>query len=320
MGDNRGSTVLVTGAGGFVGRILLPTLALAGNRVVAALRARPDTPSKSEGGRSVYFDLRDVDASMAAFEDIDVVVHLAGLAHAPAKESDAGILQEVNVVGTRNLARSAAASGTKRFIYLSTVKVHGEETTDRPFSVADEPDPKDTYAVSKLEAERELRKVESESGLEVVIIRPPLVYGPGVKGNLASLAKLIRRGLPVPTGAIENRRDLVSVYNLCDFIRVCISCPDAAGSTFLVCDGEALNINDIVQYLADGMGYRERVISSPLWLLKTTATFAGRADQFRKMTSNLEVDMSEAVRILGWTPPYTVAESFAKMFSEEAIP
>ena len=254
---------------------------------------------------------------MSVFDGIDVVVHLAGLAHAPAEDSDNSLLQEVNVVGTRNLARTAAASGITRFIYLSTIKVHGEESSDRPFSIADEPDPKDAYAVSKLEAERELRKVESETGLEVVIIRPPLVYGPGVKGNLAALIKLIEVGIPIPTGAINNRRDLISVYNLCECIRTCIDHPDALGRTFLVCDNESLSINDIIRYLSHGMGRRARLVAAPAWLLKSAALVAGRAGQFNKMTANLQVKTAETARILGWTPPYSVAESFEMMFAED---
>lgn len=308
--------VLVTGAGGFVGSILIPTLAQTGHDVLPVYRAVTDPNSRPLG---TYVRL-DIDANTdwrEPLKGVDAIVHLAGLAHAPSALHDLEYYRAINVDGTRNLARHAAASGVKRFVYLSTIKVHGEETADHPFSIADAPDPSDAYAVSKLEAERELRQVESETGLEVVIIRPPLVYGPGVKGNLASLVRLIDAGIPIPTAAINNRRDLISVYNLCDCIRVCLCHPNALGLTFLVCDNESLSVNDIISFLADGMGRRVRLVAVPGWLLRSAAIIAGRAGQLQKMTSNLQVNMLDTTRVLGWTPPYTVAESFQMMFEQD---
>jgi nucleoside-diphosphate-sugar epimerase len=306
----------VTGAGGFIGSQLVPILTVAGFDTVGLYRRSGKANNGLPGG-GVRLDINGDTDWGRCLDGIDAIVHLAGLAHSTSQPDDLESYRAINVDGTRNLARHAAVAGVKRFVYLSTIKVHGEESSDRPFSIADEPDPKDAYAVSKLEAERELRKVESETGLEVVIIRPPLVYGPGVKGNLAALIKLIEVGIPIPTGAINNRRDLISAYNLCDCIRTCIDHTDALGRTFLVCDNESLSINDIIRYLSHGMGRRARLIAAPAWLLKSAALVAGRAGQFNKMTSNLQVKTAETARILGWTPPYSVAESFEMMFAED---
>lgn len=311
--------VLITGAGGFVGQQLCPALEKAGFDVVSVFRAGQRGSEK--GARKALYGIV-IDAATDwrdELTDVDVVVHLAAKVHVMNDDESDGLAtyRAVNVEGTRNLAVQAAQCGVKRFVFLSSIKVNGERTSERPFVADQPPAPEDFYATSKLEAEISLRKVEEETGMQVVIIRPPLVYGPGVKGNLAALSRMIEKGIPMPLGSLSNRRDLVSVFNLCDLIRVCCLHPEAAGNTFLVSDGESISTTDLIQLMSGGLDRTARLFAVPVWALNFAARILGKADMVEKLTGDLLIDMSKTQQELGWKPPVTVAEGFRKMYANE---
>ncbi len=309
------SRVLITGAGGFVGRTLGPILSSSGFEIVQVYRAASGAISE-QFGESVRLDIDSNTDWRRHLAGIDTIVHLAGLAHSTSEMNNLALYREANVASTQNLARQAAASGVRRLVFLSSIKVNGDSTSDRPFRFDNPPNPIGAYAVSKREAEEVLRDIESGSDLEVVIIRPPLVYGPNLKGNLASLLRAINRGFPFPTGMIKNQRDLISVYNLCDLIRVCMSHPQASGRTFLACDGDPVSTSQLICRMASSIGERARIWSVPVSVLKLAALVAGKSEQFEKLSSDLQIDMTDMQSILDWAPPYSLAKSFEMTFSE----
>lgn len=214
----------------------------------------------------------------------------------------------VNVNGTRRLAEQAAAAGVRRLVYLSSVKVLGERTPDHPFNEASLPAPEDPYGQSKQEAEQELQEVAAKTGLEVVVLRPPLVYGPGVGANFMRLMRLVTRGLPLPIASIRNRRSLIDVRNLASAIEACLTHPGAAGRTFLVSDGEAFSTPQLVSMLAAGLGVPDRSWPLPPGLLRFAAKCAGLEAQASRLLDSLVVDDAAIRRELGWAPPYPAAE------------
>jgi nucleoside-diphosphate-sugar epimerase len=219
----------------------------------------------------------------------------------------------VNVDGTLNLARQAAALGVKRFVFISSVKVNGESTPPgREFTEADAPNPQDAYGQSKHEAEQGLRQLSADTGMEVVIIRPPLVYGPGVKANFAALMRAVQRGWPLPLGAVHNQRSLVALSNLVDFIVTCITHPQAANQTFLVSDGQDLSTTELVRGLAQAAGVPACLLPVPVWALQAGATLLGKGDAVQRLCGNLQVDMSKARSLLGWVPPVSVEEGLRR--------
>ena len=315
------SKVLITGASGFVGQELCTVLEDAGLTIIPVFRSAVQDPGKRIRKALVGKNL-DVSTDWTnEFADIDVVIHLAAKVHVMSSDDSVslGSFRKTNVEGTRKLAEQAAQSGVKRFVYLSSIKVNGKRTDNNPFVAEQTPQPEGSYAISKLEAETVLRDIEKETGMEVVIIRPPLVYGPGVKGNLAALARLIKKGIPLPLRSVTNRRDLVSIFNLCDLIRVCCSHPAAAGDTFLVSDGETISTADLVLYMSKGLNRKARLFSVPVWVLHIAAGLLGKVDKLEKLTGDLQINMSKTQQVLGWKPPVTVAESFRRMFAEERI-
>lgn len=304
------SKILITGATGFVGRELCSRLQTEGRDIRCAVR------HVSSLQNSVVVGAIDADTEWAeALKGIDTVVHLAARVHV-MNESASDPLAEfrsVNVDATLNLARQAAAVGVKRFIFLSTVKVNGEETTlDHPFTEQDAPHPQDPYGISKYEAEEGLRRVAEATGLEVVIIRPPLVYGPGVKGNFESMMRWISKGVPLPLGSITNQRSLVALDNLVDFIITCIDHPAAAGQTFLVADGEDLSTTELLCRVGQAMGKPARLVPVPVCLLKFGARLLGKQAVAQRLCGNLQVDIAKAREVLGWTPPVSVDEGLKK--------
>ncbi|MDO9053996.1 MAG: SDR family oxidoreductase [Gallionella sp.] len=302
------SAMLVTGASGFVGRMLCAELARRGHLVHAALRnpAHPDIA----GCRIVKISGMDSGTSWVdALDGMDVVIHLAARVHVMKDNSADPLLEfrKVNVAGTEHLARSAAASGVKRFVYVSSIKVNGEGTSDNGrFTEADSPDPQDPYGVSKWEAEQALHRVAKETGLEVVIVRPPLVYGEGVKGNFAQMLKVLARGLPLPLATVNNRRSLVYVGNLVDALILCATHPAAVGQTYLVSDGEDVSTSELLRQLGASMGCPARLFACPAVLLKLAGRLTGKADQVERLLGSLQVDSSKIRRELGWIPPFTL--------------
>lgn len=223
----------------------------------------------------------------------------------------------VNVEGTLNLARQAAGAGVGRFVYLSSVKVNGEKTdAGHPFTADDAVAPDDAYGQSKHEAEEALRALALETGIEVVIIRPPLVYGPGVKANFARLMHAVHRGLPLPLGAIDNRRSLVALENLVDLIVKCIEHPDAANQTFLVSDGEDLSTTQLLKKIGQALGKPSRLIPVPLVLLKLAGDLVGRGAAIQRLCGSLQVDIEKTRRCLDWTPPLSVDEGLKRVAEE----
>ena len=221
--------------------------------------------------------------------------------------------RRVNVQGTLNLARQAAAGGARRFVFVSSIKVNGEAT--RPgerFTAEDAVAPLDAYGISKMEAEQGLRQIGQQTGMEVVIIRPPLVYGPGVKANFASLMRAVQRGWPLPLGAVHNQRSSVALDNLVDFIITCITHPQAANQTFLVSDGQDLFTTELVRGMVQAAGVPARLLPVPVWALQAGASLLGKGDAAQRLCGNLQVDISKARSFLGWVPPVSVEEGLRR--------
>lgn len=304
--------ILLTGATGFVGGHLVPCLRAKGFDVRSAVRTTPAEGAPSLDVVSVG-DLTTLPSLREALRDVSVVVHLAGRVHASRRTTDSGAeFRRANVDATRHLAVQAAARGVRRFVFLSTIKVNGESTAGHSFSESDTPSPHDAYGISKLEAERALLEVASSTGLEVVILRPPLVYGPGVKANFLRLLWLVRRRIPLPFGNVHNRRSLVSVWNLCDLISVCCEHPAAAGETFLVSDQHDLSTPELIRALGDALGRPARLFACPLLLLRAPGRLLGRSDEVERLIGSLQVDSTKATEQLGWRPPVTVADGIAR--------
>jgi len=299
-------TVLVTGANGFIGRALCGVLAASGRRVRKAVRM----PVPGLPDAVVVGDIGPDTDWRTALKGVSGVVHLAARTHVLRETATDPLAayRKINVSGTERLARSAAAGGIRRLVIVSSVKVSGERTEERPFTEDGAPRPEDAYGVSKWEAEQALFRIAAETGLEVVVLRPPLVYGPGVKGNFLRLMNIVARGVPLPLGAVDNRRSLVYTGNLAGAIIKALGAPQAAGGTYLVSDGEDVSTPDLVRGLARALGVKPRLLSLPLSALDLGARLAGRRAEFVRLTSSLQVDSSRIQRELGWRPPFTLAQ------------
>jgi nucleoside-diphosphate-sugar epimerase len=307
--------VLVTGASGFVGRALLDAL-VARPGVVVTAAVRRETALQAgvrvcrPGEIGPGTDWSD------ALAGCDAVAHLAARVHM-MRDGSADPLAEcrrVNVIGTLALARQAAAAGVRRFVFVSSIKVNGESTRrGAAFSETDPPAPIDPYGISKAEAEAGLRDVASSTGMEVVVIRPPLVHGPGVKANFLTMTRWLARGLPLPLGAIhDNRRSLVGLDNLVDLIITCLHHPAAANEVFLAGDGEDVSTTDLIRRTAAALGVRARLIPVPIPILAAGARLLGRRDVVQRLCGSLQVDISKARRLLGWSPPVTLDEGLRR--------
>lgn len=304
--------VLVTGASGFVGRPLCDGIIKHGWQVKAALRT-PDPLQK--GVESVVIPRIDVQTNWSeALHGVDMVIHLAARVHV-MKDTAADPLAEflkVNLYGTSNLAQQAANAGVKRFVYVSSIKVNGEQTAEtQRFTESDEPDPQDPYAISKSRAEQDLWRIAQETGMEIVIVRPPLVYGPGVKGNFISLIAAIDRGVPLPLAGARNARSLIYVGNLADALIACAEHPAAAGQTYLVSDGEALSTAALIGKIAQSLARSNRAFYFPPGILRAVAALLGRAEQVDRLFGSLRVNDEKIRAELGWAPPYTLEQGLS---------
>jgi len=307
--------IILTGASGFVGSRLFT--ALKGSSCLQIVGLCRRLPQGGEGlALQAVGDLQQADLS-AFLQEGDVLIHAAARAHI-MNDEEADPLAEyrrVNVEGTLNLARQAVAAGVKRFVFISSIKVNGEATpTGTAFHADDKPAPEDAYGLSKLEAEQGLRELAAETGMQVVIVRPPLVYGPGVKGNFASMIKLVEQGLPLPLGAIHNKRSLVGIDNLVDLIIRCIDHPAAANQVFLAGDGEDLSTTELLRGVGNAMGKPARLIPVPAGLLQFGATLLGKKAMAQRLLGSLQVDISKTCELLDWKPPYTVEEGLRRCF------
>ena len=299
--------LLITGATGFVGRILCETLDRAGHDVVAAVRAARGLP----GERAVGDIGPDTDWR-GALSGVQAIVHLAARVHVMQDNAADPLAQyrATNTEGALNLARQAARAGVKRFVFISSIKVNGEGR-DAPYRETDAAAPEDAYAISKWEAEQGLRRIAAETGLEVVILRPPLVYGPEVKANFLRLIRTVERGWPLPLGAIRNQRSLLYLRNFVDAIRLCVEHPAAAGQIFLLDDGEPVSTPELIRALARAMGRPARLPAVPVGVLELAGALLGKRAAMARLTGSLFVDAS-AIRLrLGWTPPYTMQQGLA---------
>jgi nucleoside-diphosphate-sugar epimerase len=292
-------SVLVSGANGFVGAALCATLQERGRCVVGGVRSGAGVGQVDVGNLNGSTDWGH------ALSGCETVIHLAARVHVMADHSTDPLsaYREVNVDASLNLARQAKEYGVRRFVFVSSVKVNGEATSGQAFTAADLPCPCDPYGLSKLEAERALREFAASSGLELVIVRPPLVYGPGVKANFANLLRLVRLGVPLPFGRVKNLRSMVAIDNLVDLLIVCAEHPSAPGHTFMVSDGADLSIGELVQMIGRAMGKRIPLIPIPLALLEGSAKLLGKAAMVERLLGSLQVDIGSTRATLGWAPP-----------------
>lgn len=301
------SLVLITGASGFVGGALYERI-----RASDKMRARPvfrnRTTDQPADAAIVEQPFAVADWS-TALHGVTTVVHAAARVHVmdeTASDPDAAF-EDANVKGTMNLARQSAAARVRRFVFVSSIKVNGEQTEPgKPFRATDRPAPEDAYGRSKALAEKELLDLARETGMEVVIVRPVLVYGPGVKANFAKLMTLVRRGVPLPLGNINNRRSLVSLQNLVDLLVVCLDHPCAAGRVFLVADGPALSTAELIRKIAYAFDRRALLIPVSPRLLESLAAMLGRQQAVRRLCGSLEVDFTATCETLGWRPSQTL--------------
>jgi nucleoside-diphosphate-sugar epimerase len=299
MSQVSSSFILITGGSGFIGQELIKRLDVR----TLKLATRTDLSNRQ-------MDLNG----------IKYVIHLAARVHVM---NDTAIdhmqaFLKVNVESTRSLALRAASAGVKRFVFISSVKVNGESTLPGcAFTERDLPNPQDAYSLSKNEAEQVLLKISAESGMEVVIIRPPLVYGPGAKANFAALICAVKCGWPLPLGAVYNQRSLVSLYNLIDFIVICLTHPLAANQIFFVSDSHDLSTTELVLGMAQAAGVPARLLPVPVWALQTGASLVGKGEAMQRLCGNLQVDVSKARSLLGWVPPVSVDEGLRRSMKYE---
>src|SRR5215831_10648627 len=295
--------ILVTGGDGFVGTALVSELKR--QQIVCRAVARR--------GREGYFGIGDINSRTdwrAALDRVDVVVHLASRAHVRNDSSISGNIQfQASVDGTLNQARQAVQAGVKRFVFISSIKVNGEVTElDRPFTADDTPNPQNPYARFKLAVEQGLFELSKKTGLEVSVIRPPLVYGPGVKANFATMLEWVDRGRPLPLGAVHNKRSFVFVDNLADLIVVVASHPAAAGEVFLVSDCEDISTTELLRRMAKALGRPSWMMPVPASVLNLAAAAVGQRALVSRLTDSLQVDISKTRKLLGWAPRVSVTE------------
>ena len=309
--------VLVTGSNGFIGRNLVSQLK---NNKDISLTLSSRVSSRSSERNINQFILTSIDSLTdwtEILEDIDIVIHLLGIAHNNYSNFKSSIQDEyrkINVEATLNLANQAIKANVKRFIYLSSIKVNGEVTVkNRPFTAEDAPNPQDLYAKLKLEAEVALKEITTNSKTELVIIRPVLVYGPGVKGNLLSLIKWIKLGIPLPLRSIKNKRSFVSIRNLIDFINLCLEHPYAANQVFLVSDNFSISTSRLIKKLAIFLKKRLFLIPLPQKVLKFILIILGKKEMAHKLLGSLEVNIQKNQDLLGWKPIQTVDGALEEM-------
>ncbi len=307
--------ILVTGANGFVGSAVINSLVNDSGITLRAAVRNEDHCLYSLNALVQVGDLTIETDWTAALLEVDVVIHTAARVHVMNDGVDDPLeeYRRVNVEGTLNLARQSVVAGVKRFVFISSIKVNGEETlSGKPFYAEDIPAPVDPYGISKLEAEQKLQQIAVETDMEVVIIRPPLIYGPGVKANFQKMMYWLNKGIPLPLGAIYNKRSLVAIDNLVNLIVICTDHPAAANQVFLAGDGEDLSTTELLQRMSKAMGRSPRLIPVPARLLEFGATLLGKLAMVQRLCGSLQVDISKTREVLGWKPPVSVDEGLRR--------
>lgn len=306
--------ILITGSNGFLGQYLCQFLAEHNYSILAQTRKAQTFVHPNIS--NINFDLND-NLDNVDLSQVEVIIHCAGRAHVMSETAASPLeaYRETNVQGTLNLAQKAVENGVKRFIYLSSIKVNGEQTTVQPFKPNDAVNTDDPYGLSKYEAEQELLKLSKNIGLEVVIIRPVLIYGPNVKANFKSMVALASKKLPLPIGCLDNKRSMVSVYNLADLIHTCMSHPNANGEIFIASDQDDISVKQLFEKLANCQNNKLLIIPIPKSLIGLLASLVGKKAVASRLCSELVVDTTKNTQLLGWTAPYSVDSSLEKMFN-----
>ena len=316
--------ILVTGARGFIGNAVTQSLLQTGHKVIASARKIPETPISvlsSFADNLTWQTVGSINGETVwepSLQGITTVIHCAARAHVMSEsESDpASAYRKVNVEGSVQLAKQAVLAGVKRFVFLSSIGVNGK-TSKFPFTEVDEPNPHDAYSISKFEAEKALMDIAMLSDMEVVVIRAPLVYGPKVPGNFSSLVRMVQLGIPLPLGAVQNRRSLIALDNLVSLVQLCSDVsksPSAANQLFLAADGEDVSTTDLLRKVAQAAGCPSRLVPVPASLLEVAAAFFGMQTLVVRLLRNLQVDATKARTLLGWSPVVTLDDQLRAMF------
>lgn len=316
--------ILITGATGFFGQEIVKATTAAGHDVSALLRAKSKDLSEIVQQFTVgdFIGIADgtIDVSvlLEAMQGIDVIIHTAARAHVmhETHSDPAAIYQLMNVTLTKRLAEMAAAAGVKRFVFISTIKVNGETAFDKPFTENDMPAPVDDYGRSKLQAEQALLAIGQQTGMETVILRPPLVYGPSVKGNFASLIKIIKNGIPLPFGNIQNQRAMIALDNLVSAALLASTHPDAANQTYLVADNEVVSTTELLQNIAAAQGKKAWLLPVPVSWMKFVAKTLGKQAVADRLFGSLVIDTSKIRQQLGWQPIISMQQQLKKINAE----
>ncbi len=314
--------LFVTGASGFVGSALVARLADDERyRVRAAVYGQ--SGAIPEGVEVIHgMDLAQPGDWSAMLKGVDCLIHAGARVHIMHETVPDALAEyrRVNVQGTLNLAQQAAAAGVRRFIFLSSVKVNGEETFDQPLTTHDRPQPVDAYGISKWEAEQALNEIGAKTGMEIVVLRLPLVYGPGVGGNFAAMLRMLQRPWPLPLAAVRhNRRSLVALDNVVDLVAMCIDHPVAANRTWMISDDEDVSTADLLRRTAAAMGQSARLFPLPAGLLRLGAALIGKSEVARRLLGSLQVDMSETRQLLGWNPPVSLEEGLRRAVGNKGV-
>jgi len=309
--------ICITGANGFIGKTLCKFLKASDYHIRGFVRAMdldnnsPETEYISVGDISSKTNWKDY------LNGFDCIIHCAGLTHQINSNKDRYVYNLVNIDGTKRLAEQAVEAGIKRLVFLSSVKVNGESThktnTKQRFSHKNTSNPQDPYAISKFEAEKALWEISSRTGLEVVVVRLPLVYGKSVKGNLARLIKLVRLGIPLPLSLVKNKRSMIGIDNLVDLLIRCVDHPEASGKTFLASDGEDLSTPELIKLIASSMGITANLFPLPIFMLKFLGLVFGRSEEVNRLVESLRIDNSYTKETLDWTPIISVEKGICRM-------
>jgi len=307
--------ICITGASGFIGRSLCKSLINFKIPMIALVRNRNSFLNFLQIEQIQFDELNSNNNLKKYLRDCHCIVHCAGRAYDKKIRSNEYNLENVEL--TKKIAEYAVDEGVKRFVFLSSIKVNGESTyktnTKQRFSHKNTSNPQDSYAISKLEAEKILWEISSKTGLEVVVVRLPLVYGYGAKGNLERLIKLVRLGIPLPLSLVKNQRSMVGMDNLVDLLIRCIDHPEASGKTFLASDGEDLSTPKLIKLIASSMGRKANLFPFPIYILKFLASVLGKKEEINRLVGSLRIDNSYTKKILNWTPPISVEEGIRKM-------